>query len=351
MSTSADPSLRCGVNLGGWLSQAELSLAHVEEFIREENIQQIAEWGFDHIRVPIDYRLLRSKDPGTKEITKQDAVSVLRRLGEWVDRAGLWWILDLHETPSHSFDTPETNSLWKDSSAASHLSGFWIELLADIGTRPNLMIDLLNEPAGGDPGNWNRLLTEAIAEIRRAAPDLWVMAESADKGDPAMIPLLPGEPPEKCIYSFHFYEPLAFTHQLAWWSDVLPYAREQQPYPGLMRPTSLPVPDRFGCYFDREWNKETLRNLLRPGAEWARERGVRLHCGEFGAYLLGPRADRYRWLEDVIELFLEFDIGWSYWSYKYMGFGVLYDVAEFARLPEYASGMDPQLLKIISRHA
>lgn len=351
MGTFAGPPLRCGVNLGGWLSQADLSPTHVEGFIREDDIQRIAEWGMDHIRVPIDYLLLHSASTGSNGIPKKDAVAVLHRLGEWVERADLCWILDLHEMPNHSFNTPESNSLWRESSAAADLSKFWIDLLADIGTRSNLVIDLLNEPAGIDPAGWRRVVTEAIEEIRRAAPDLWLIAESADKGNPALISQMPESPPEKCLYSFHFYEPLAFTHQLAWWSDVLPYAKEPQPYPGWMTPTKSSVPERFGHYFDREWNRETLKSFLFSSAKWAQERGVRLHCGEFGAYLKGPCADRYRWLQDVIDLFLEFEIGWSYWSYKNMGFGVLCDIGDEARLPEYAGGIDPQLLKIISRHA
>ena len=52
-----------GINLGGFLSQYELiadansqeSLKeHFETFITQEDIKQIAGWGFDHVRIPVD---------------------------------------------------------------------------------------------------------------------------------------------------------------------------------------------------------------------------------------------------------------------------------------------------------
>ena len=52
-----------GINLGGWLSQYEFlltqplseetMLSHLDSFITESDIRQIAEWGFNHVRLPI----------------------------------------------------------------------------------------------------------------------------------------------------------------------------------------------------------------------------------------------------------------------------------------------------------
>ena len=55
-----------GVNLGGWLSQAdETTTEHYETFITEEDIKAIAKMGLDHVRLPVDYTLRRYvKKPG-----------------------------------------------------------------------------------------------------------------------------------------------------------------------------------------------------------------------------------------------------------------------------------------------
>jgi len=52
-----------GVNLGGWLSQAdEKTKQHYDTFIGREDIERIASWGCDHVRLPIDYIVIESED-------------------------------------------------------------------------------------------------------------------------------------------------------------------------------------------------------------------------------------------------------------------------------------------------
>ena len=43
-----------GVNLGGWFSQCDYSRERLDNFITEKDFAQIAAWGFDHVRIPID---------------------------------------------------------------------------------------------------------------------------------------------------------------------------------------------------------------------------------------------------------------------------------------------------------
>lgn len=51
-----------GVNLGGWLSQSDYTKQHLENFIREEDIERIASWGLDHVRLPFDYDVVLGED-------------------------------------------------------------------------------------------------------------------------------------------------------------------------------------------------------------------------------------------------------------------------------------------------
>ena len=48
-------TLKKGINLGGWLSQCNYTLERYETFITEKDFQQIANWKFDHVRIPFDY--------------------------------------------------------------------------------------------------------------------------------------------------------------------------------------------------------------------------------------------------------------------------------------------------------
>ena len=49
-------SLQRVVNLGGWLSQyPAYDPQHFESFITADDIKRMADWGMDHVRLPVDY--------------------------------------------------------------------------------------------------------------------------------------------------------------------------------------------------------------------------------------------------------------------------------------------------------
>ena len=50
-----------GINLGGWLSQTELTREHMDTFITEEDFRKIKAMGLDHVRLPIDYELVEEE--------------------------------------------------------------------------------------------------------------------------------------------------------------------------------------------------------------------------------------------------------------------------------------------------
>ena len=92
-----------GINLGGWFSQCDHTQERYDTFIRDEDFAVIKSWGADHVRVPIDYELLETKDA-------QPIESGYRRLEKTVAlcrQNGLHMILDLHKTAGFSFDANE----------------------------------------------------------------------------------------------------------------------------------------------------------------------------------------------------------------------------------------------------
>ena len=92
-----------GVNLGGWLSQCDYSAERLDTFITERDFAQIAAWGFDHVRIPIDYNVVQNEDGSMKEdgLRRIDAALAL------CEKYGLNTVLDLHKTQGFSFDALE----------------------------------------------------------------------------------------------------------------------------------------------------------------------------------------------------------------------------------------------------
>ena len=68
--------MKTGVNLGGWLSQfREYDPQHFKTFITADDIQRVTNWGFDHVRLPIDYPML--EDDARPGVYKEDGFSLM----------------------------------------------------------------------------------------------------------------------------------------------------------------------------------------------------------------------------------------------------------------------------------
>ena len=83
---------QAGVNLGGWISQYDrYDHEHFKTFITQADIQRIASWGMDHVRLPFDYPVLEDDD--TPFQYKESGWGYLDSCLEWCEAAGLNLIL------------------------------------------------------------------------------------------------------------------------------------------------------------------------------------------------------------------------------------------------------------------
>ena len=123
MTTALRP---VGFNLGGWLSQSPLTEEHIQSFITQKDFKTIAGWGFNSVRLPVDAQWLFEQE-GRGAISKT-RMAFLRKVLGWAEDAGLLTVLDLHQTPWHSFGKPELENLWKSEEDLNALCQAWAEL-------------------------------------------------------------------------------------------------------------------------------------------------------------------------------------------------------------------------------
>ena len=291
-----------GMNLGGWLSQCDYSAEHLDNFITEPDFAQIAAWGFDHVRIPVDYNVIQSPDGAMIEA----GLERIDRALDFCNRYGLHAVVDLHKAVGFSFDEDEQESGFFENERYQELFyHLWESLASRYGRmHESVMFDLLNEvtdeaylPA------WKRISRECVRRIRSHAPRTLLLVGGCDWNSAAAVQKLDAPYDAFTVYSFHFYEPKAFTHQGAWWESE-------------KRDTSL----RF-TYEESGASREYFEKLIAPAVGKAASEGCPLYCGEYGVIDVAAPEEALKWVRDLHAVFENHGISRCLWSYKEMDFG------------------------------
>ena len=296
-----------GVNLGGWLSQCDYSKERLEHFIEEEDIRRLSTWGLDHLRLPMDYNVLREEN-GT---FKKDGFDYVKRAVEWCRKYGLNVILDLHKTAGYSFDKDEQeHGFFAEESYQEYFYTLWEEIARKFaGYGDQVAFELLNEVTDEKTMDaWNRISQECIRRIRKITPTEKILVGGNRNNSVAAVKDLAMPADENIVYNFHCYEPLIFTHQGAGWIDTMPSDYR------------MSFDHDMSVFWDR--TKEYLPNnmiMLEP----AKERNVPLYCGEYGVINLASPEDTLKWYRSIHAVFEKYGIGRAAWSYKEMDFGLI----------------------------
>ena len=286
-----------GVNLGGWMSQCDYSVERMDSFIKESDFDTIASWGLDHVRLPVDYDVAELMD---------DGIDRIRQAVDAAKRSGLNVMLDLHKAPGYSFDAGENESGFFDNEEyQERFYSLWERLACEFGgDHDNVAFDLLNEITDASYlPEWKRIADECISRIRRYAPNTMIVIGSYDYNDVRAVKDL--DPPKDSLvaYSFHCYEPHAFTHQGAYWD------------------TRLDKEKRV-AFRDSGATEEMFEEMFASAVAKAAENGADLYCGEYGVIDVASPEDALAWYKVINRVLELHGISRAAWSYKQMDFGL-----------------------------
>ncbi len=229
-----------GIGLGGWLVQEGYQLhipglgspssirklivdligqenadqfyqRYIANYVTEEDIEKIASWEVNSIRLPFNYRLLTPEDqPG---VYLEEGFQIIDQLLEWCEKNRLYLILDMHCAPGgqnkdniSDADGVEAR-LWTNPANQDRTVEIWRKIAERYATKEWIAgYDLLNEPvlpSGYSNSNLRSLyikITQAIREVdanhiifiegNRYATDFNLLTPSFDTS---------------LVYSFHKY--------------------------------------------------------------------------------------------------------------------------------------------------
>jgi aryl-phospho-beta-D-glucosidase BglC (GH1 family) len=318
-------NLQRGINTSMWFAQSgNYSVEHLETFTTPQDIALIHSMGFDHIRLSVDPGPL---EPWVDTGIPTPFLDQLDRVVRIMLADHLSVIIDIH--PSDEFKA----TLFHGSESVQNFAKLWSALAAHFAPvdPDHIFFEILNEPEQNDLDRWMSVQATVAAAIRRAAPRNTIIATSFHySGIPDLLQLEP-LPDPNIIYTFHDYDPMAFTHQGATWT--MPEVRPERgiPYPSTpenIAPKLDEEPTLLGQLFldnygwDR-WDAARVENEVSYAEKWSQLHHVPVYCGEFGAFRdYAPPASRAQWIHDMRVALETNHIGWAMWDYQ-ANFGIV----------------------------
>jgi len=302
----------------------------------EDDFRWMRDWGFNFVRLPMDYRFWT--DPNDLMKINEKKVEPIDRAIRLGEKYGIHVNICLHRAPGECIldgmdealtgihITEEKTSVYDDPHTLEAFVHQWTYFAQRYrGTRnERLSFNLVNEPRvrptaaetaelkSHKPNDafsreinerhqlqYVRVARSAIDGIRTHDPQRWIITDGYQGGVAAIPDLID----TGILHSCHTYHPVQLTHyQCEWARGFVP---SDTPLP------TWPLKDREGHVIDRA----ALAALFRPWGDLAR-RGVRIHFGELGSYKHTPPQVVLAWFNDTLDVIAELDSGWALWNFR-----------------------------------
>ncbi len=276
-------SLHRGVNILGYDPiWSDPSKAH----FKDRHFKEIHDAGFDFVRVVL--QAFKHMDADNK--LDPNWLETLDHVVKQARAAGLTVILDEHDFNLCSEAGAEA--------CETKLLAFWRQVGARYADQPDtVLFELLNEPHGALDGEpFNAVVADVLPVIRASNPARSVIIGPTHWNNLADLDKLrlPGHD-RHLIVTIHYYEPMAFTHQGAPWTQMT----------------------RTGIGWGTADERARLKADFERAAAWGRSHHRPMLLGEFGAYDGSgtPIELRAAWTAAVTREAEGHGIPWAYWQF------------------------------------
>lgn len=324
----------------------------------EDDFKWMADWGFDFVRIPVQYPSYIKFDAGSDQNKRiipeevvdfnEQAIEEIEKLVYLANKYNLHASLNLHRVPGFCINAGfnEPYNLWKDQEAQQALYAhweMWARRFKSVSAK-KLSFDLINEPCFREDMNdqfgkrmaiegelYRKIVRGCLEVILKQNADRLVLADG-NNGGGSVTPELRGL---KVAQSCRGYYPGDISHYRAPWV--------------WKKPEDAPTPVWPGMINGKNFSKKTLEEFYRPWIELV-EQGTGVHCGECGCYKETPHEVFLSWMNDVLGILTENNIGWAFWNFR-GDFGVIDSGRKDVEYEDWhGHKLDRKMLEMLQKH-
>jgi endoglucanase len=265
----------------------------------ERDFADIAEMGFDFVRLPLDYRCWT--DLGQPGVLKEPVLKQIDQAVDFGRKHKVHVQINFHRAPGFTVAKPaEPKSLWTDSETLDLCARHWAAFATRYQGMPSTHVSFnpLNEPDDKvKPDDHRRVIERIAAAIRDRDPARLIVCDGRNWAT---------APPTELIglnvaAALHDYNPMPLTHYKASWANW------DESWPEPIWPLRL----NTGKYVVRA---TIAKELINPWKEFE-AKGVGVMVGEFGVYNLTPHRYVLSWMNDTLAEFKKAGWGWALWNF------------------------------------
>ncbi len=305
---------------------------------KEADFKLISEWGFNFVRLPMDYRIW-IKDGDWTQFNEQQLQDIDQAV-EYGKKYNIHVSLNFHRAPGFTVaKPPELTDLWTDPETQRVCAMHWAMFAKRYKGIPNkyLSFNLVNEPAHVDPALYFNVAKQLIEAIRAEDPDRLIISDGLDYGKNPCMELIDWN----VAQATRGYQPFHLTHYMAGWvpgSDS--WQIPQWP------PSEPEEEDSADDIKDIQW----LESVYMKPWNALQERNIGVMVGEWGAYNKTPHDVTLRWMEDCLKMWKEDNIGWALWNFR-GSFGVLNSGRDDVQYEDFRGHkLDRKMLELLLKY-
>jgi endoglucanase len=265
----------------------------------EHDFADIAELGFDFVRLPLDYHCWTGLDQ--PKTLKEPALKEIDHAIELGKKHEIHVQLNFHRAPGYTVAKPaEPNSIWSDAETLDVCAHHWSTFAARYSGRPSteLSFNLFNEPDDKvKPEDYRRVVENVAGAIRDRDPKRLIVCDGRAHATAPPSELLGLD----VAAALHDYNPMPLTHYKA------PWVNWDESWPEPIWPLRL----NTGKYVVRA---TIAKDLIKPFQE-LEAKGVGVMVGEFGCYNQTPHRYVLSWINDTLTEFKKAGWGWALWNF------------------------------------